>query len=189
MHTFKRRPFLTLLAVSCSVIATAWAIAVPAHRSLPDAGQRVLVLLSLDGFPAYALNDPHLPIPELRALARRGSFARRMQVTNPTVTWPNHTTLVTGVRAMDHGVLFNGALNRNAGALAIDASVDKARLVTGSTLYDAAHKSGLTTAQVAWVAIDRAPSIDWRSPNKRHRRSACSRTRAQRSLNSGGCRL
>ena len=29
------------------------------------------------------------------------------------------------------------------------------------TVYDAAHKAGLTTAQVDWVAIFQAPTITW----------------------------
>jgi len=36
---------------------------------------RVVVVISLDGFPAYALKDPRLPIPTLRWLAREGAVA------------------------------------------------------------------------------------------------------------------
>ena len=72
-----------------------------------------MVVISLDGFPAYALNDPRLPIPTLRKLAREGAAAAAMQPINPTVTWPNHTTMVTGVDASRHQVLFNGLLTRN----------------------------------------------------------------------------
>ena len=35
-----------------------------------------------------------------------------MQPVNPTVTWPNHTAIVTGVDASEHHVLFNGLLTR-----------------------------------------------------------------------------
>ena len=74
--------------------------------------QRTVVVISLDGFPAYALEDPRLPIPTLRELAREGAAATAMQPINPTVTWPNHTTMVTGVDASHHHVLFNGLLTR-----------------------------------------------------------------------------
>ena len=57
---------------------------------------RTVVVISLDGFPAYALDDPRLPIPTLRKLAREGAVARSMRPVNPTVTWPNHTAIVTG---------------------------------------------------------------------------------------------
>jgi hypothetical protein len=33
-----------------------------------------------------------------------------MRPVNPTVTWPNHTAIVTGVDASEHHVLFNGLL-------------------------------------------------------------------------------
>ena len=65
---------------------------------------RTVVVISLDGFPAYALDDARLPIPTIRKLAREGAIAASMQPINPTVTWPNHTTLVTGVAADQHGV-------------------------------------------------------------------------------------
>ena len=73
------------------------------------AQQRMVIVISLDGFPAYALDDAKLPIPTLRRLIRDGVTAR-MGIINPTVTWPNHTTMVTGVRADEHGLLVNGSL-------------------------------------------------------------------------------
>ena len=72
-------------------------------------------MISLDGFPAYALDDPRLPIPTLRKLAREGVAATSMRPVNPTVTWPNHTAIVTGVDASEHHVLFNGLLTRPDG--------------------------------------------------------------------------
>ena len=42
--------------------------------------------------------------------AASGAVAERLIVSNPSVTWPNHTTLVTGVRADKHGVLSNGLI-------------------------------------------------------------------------------
>src|SRR6186713_1691960 len=61
------------------------------------AASRHVVLISLDGLPSWALDDPFLPLPTLRALAARGAIAAGMRPVNPTVTWPNHTTLITGV--------------------------------------------------------------------------------------------
>ena len=120
------------------------------------------MVVSLDGFPAYALNDPRLPIPTLRKLAREGAAATAMRPINPTVTWPNHTTMVTGVDASGHQVLFNGLLTRKAdGSKSIEPWRDKDELVHAETVYDVAHKAGLTTAQVDWVAIYGARTITW----------------------------
>jgi predicted AlkP superfamily pyrophosphatase or phosphodiesterase len=125
---------------------------------------RMVVLISLDGFPAYALHDPRLPIPTIRKLAREGASATSMQPINPTVTWPNHTALVTGVDASEHGVLFNGLLVRTPGGAqpSVEPWRDKEILVHAPTVYDVAYRAGLTTAQVDWVAIYGAKTITWK---------------------------
>lgn len=127
---------------------------------------RIVVVISLDGFPAYALEDARLPIPTLRRLAREGVTADAMQPVNPTVTWPNHTTIVTGVDASAHSVLFNGLLTRSKDGSppTVEPWRDKDILVHSPTIYDVAHQAGLTTAQVDWVAIYNAKTIDWGFP-------------------------
>jgi predicted AlkP superfamily pyrophosphatase or phosphodiesterase len=128
--------------------------------------ERTVVVISLDGFPAYALDDPRLPIPTLRKLAREGALAASMQPVNPTVTWPNHTAIVTGVDAAEHHVLFNGLLTRSKEGLqpSIEPWRDKELLVHAPTIYDAAYQAGLSTAQVDWVAIYNAKTITWQFP-------------------------
>ena len=127
------------------------------------APHRMVVVISLDGFPAYSLEDPRLPVPTLRTLAKNGASAKRMTTVNPTVTWPNHTAMVTGVGADRHGLLFNGAAVRTRGTpmVKIDPFIDKVQMVHVPTVYDVAHRAGMTTAQVDWVAIQHAPSITW----------------------------
>ena len=127
-----------------------------------------VVLISLDGFPAWALEDPQLPVPTLRRLASGGAVARGgMRPVNPTVTWPNHTSMVTGVTPARHGVLFNGLLIRKTGVPPrIEPWLDRDKMVRARTLYDAAHERGLTTAQVDWVAIQNAPTITWEFPER-----------------------
>lgn len=125
-----------------------------------------VVVISIDGFPAYALDNERLPIPTLRRLMKEGAWAGRMTTINPTVTWPNHTTLVTGVDARKHGVLFNGLLVRDTVPPKIEPWVDKDKWVRARTVYDAAFDAGLTTAQVDWVAIYNAKTITWQFPEK-----------------------
>jgi predicted AlkP superfamily pyrophosphatase or phosphodiesterase len=69
------------------------------------AKDRTVIVISLDGFPAYALADPYLPVPNLRQLIGRGSMARRMITVNPTVTWPKHASMITGVKPARHSVV------------------------------------------------------------------------------------
>lgn len=150
-----------LLLVVC--VGATVAIAGGAPRRAPQAAASpAVVLVSLDGFPAAALEDPAVPAPTLRALAAAGATARRMTGVNPAVTWPTHTTMVTGVDAARHGVLFNGLLVRGPSGLpAIDPWRDKADMVRAETVYDVAFRSGLTTAQVDWVAIQNPGTITW----------------------------
>ena len=59
---------------------------------------------------------------------------------NPTVTWPNHTSMVTGVTPAKHGVVFNGLLVREPGVPPrVEPWRDRAEMVHVPTLYDVAH--------------------------------------------------
>lgn len=124
---------------------------------------RHVVLLTIDGFPADLWRDPTLPLPTLRQLAAEGASADAMTVSNPSITWPCHTTLVTGVTPQKHGVLFNGLLVRQGAGKPpkLEPWVDRNRLVFAPTVYDAAYAAGLTTAESDWVAITRPGTITW----------------------------
>lgn len=139
---------------------------VPVRSSAaPDKNQHV-ILISIDGFPAWMWNDESLQVPNLRKLAAEGASTKAMTVSNPSITWINHTTLVTGVTPQKHGVLFNGLLVRQGDGKPpkIEQWVDKTRLVFAPTLYDIAHAAGLTTAESDWVAVTRAKTINWSFP-------------------------
>lgn len=160
------RHFFTAAAAAAvlSIAAHAQSPTRPAAPAGPAQGApgNHVVMITLDGFPGWALEDPYLPVPTLRKLAAEGAVAKGMRPVNPTVTWPNHTSLVTGVTPATHGVLFNGTLLHTPGAPPrVEPWIDKKQMVRGETLYDAAHAKGLTTAQVDWVAIHNAPTITW----------------------------
>ncbi len=130
-------------------------------RAEPAKDQHV-ILVSIDGFPAYLWHDPTLMVPNLRKLAAGGASAKALTVSNPSITWINHTTLVTGVEPRKHGVLFNGLLVRKDGVPpVIEQWADKSRMVFVPTLYDVAHQAGLTTAESDWVAITNPGTINW----------------------------
>ena len=127
---------------------------------------RHVVVISLDGFPASLLRDPKLPFPVLRKLIQEGATAEGMTSVNPTVTWPNHTSMITGVGPAQHGLLYNGMPVRagEGKPLRIEPWVDKKELVQAPTVYDAARAAGLTTAEVDWVAIYPASSVNFAFP-------------------------
>ena len=132
------------------------------------ARDRHVVIVSIDGLAAYSLNDKSVPLPNLRALAQAGASASAMTVVNPSVTWPNHTSIVTGVTPAKHGMLYNGLPVRSGPGqpLKVEPWRDKEELVLVPTLYDLAHKAGLTTAEVDWVAVLNAPTITWTFPEQ-----------------------
>jgi predicted AlkP superfamily pyrophosphatase or phosphodiesterase len=125
---------------------------------------RQVVVISIDGLPAYAFGDMSVSMPTLRKMAREGVIATEgMQTVNPAVTWPNHTSMVTGVTPAKHGVLFNGLPVRGGEGkpLRIEPWVPKHELVQAITVYDLAHAAGLTTAEVDWVAIHQPKTVRW----------------------------
>jgi predicted AlkP superfamily pyrophosphatase or phosphodiesterase len=123
----------------------------------------IVVLVTIDGFPARALKDPRLPMPTLRKLQAAGAYAEAMQPINPSVTWPNHTTLITGVKASEHHVMANGLITFPSGGSAPDVKpwTPKNELVHAQTLYDALAEKGMSTGQVDWVAIYGAKHVQW----------------------------
>ncbi len=121
------------------------------------------MVVCIDGFAAYLLDDPKAPVPTLRSLAKEGAVAvGGMKVSNPSITWPNHTTLVTGVRPEKHGVLANGVLVRGApgAAVYVEPKKDQKDLIRMPTLFELAHAQELKTAEVNWPCTRGAKSID-----------------------------
>lgn len=140
------------------LIAVAW---VAASRGL--AADRHVLVVSIDGFAASLLDDPRAPIPTIRRLAEQGAVASGgMTVVNPSVTWPNHATLMTGVRPEKHGVLANGALVRGPAGVpvTVDAKRDQKDLLRAPNILAAAHAAGLRTADINWPCTRAAPDLD-----------------------------
>lgn len=123
---------------------------------------RHVVLITIDGFPATMLSDPKTPIPRIRELAAQGVVSEGMRVSTPAVTWPNHTTLVTGVHPEKHQVLYNGTVTRRGPdePVAVEPKRTKAELVAFPTIYDLLHAKGLRTAGVNWPATRESGTIE-----------------------------
>src|SRR5262249_6392569 len=142
-----RRALAALLVVSPLSIAAA-------HRdrtiATGDRERPPLVVISVDGLrPDYVLEADRygLRIPELRRLVREGAHATGVRGVLPTVTYPSHTTLVTGVSPARHGILANRPFDPAARR---EGSVWYAEDIKAETLWDAAAAAGLRTANVDW---------------------------------------
>jgi predicted AlkP superfamily pyrophosphatase or phosphodiesterase len=141
-----------------------------------------VVLITIDGLAAYYLSDPLAPLPTLRRLAAEGATAEGLHVSNPTTTWPNHTTLVTGVHPDQHSVLFNGVLVRGGPGqpVGIEGDRDKADLVAVPTLFDQLHRAGYRTAAINWPCTRGAATLDDNFPDAPDRiRQTTPRLRAE----------
>lgn len=72
---------------------------------------RQTIVLSIDGFPAYYWSDPkyHSYFPHLAELFQKYGVSEITTV-NPSVTYPAHTSMVTGKDPAEHGI-FNNTLS------------------------------------------------------------------------------
>ncbi|WP_304561015.1 alkaline phosphatase family protein [Sphingomonas immobilis] len=95
------------VAAACAFLqacATPPAVAPLTPSAVTEARQPVTILISIDAFrPDYLA---HGNTPNLDALAAGGVQAT-MRPSYPTLTFPNHTTLVTGLRPDHHGIVAN----------------------------------------------------------------------------------
>lgn len=127
-----------------------------------------MVMISIDGLAGFYFDDPKAGMPTLRKLADQGAQAPLMKASTPTVTWPNHTTLVTGVNPARHGVVGNNYFNREAGtnvALIADPTFAKEQIVRVPTIYDLAKQQGMQTLAIRWPATREAHNLDWMLPD------------------------
>ncbi len=133
-----------------------------------DLSDRIVVMISVDGLAGFYLDDPKAEMPTIRALAADGARSSRMKASTPTVTWPNHTTLVTGVNPAHHGVVGNNYFDRETGKrvrLIADPVYSKEEIVKVPTIYDLAKQQGLKTAAIRWPASRDARTLDWTIPD------------------------
>jgi predicted AlkP superfamily pyrophosphatase or phosphodiesterase len=137
----------------------------PAHAQAtvpaPVAGRHPVLLISIDGLMPDAVlrADSHgLKIPVLRGVLAEGSHARQVINVNPTVTNPNHTTLVTGVLPSQHGIYNNRPFEA---AAALPKSYGLYAQIKAPTLWGAAKAAGLKTGSIFWPVTKQAQDIDF----------------------------
>ena len=147
------------IALVLTLCVCAW---VPAVRAA-DTTPRYAVLVSIDGLmPDYFLkaDEIGLKIPNLRRLMREGAYGRVIGVL-PTVTYPSHTTLITGVTPRVHGISSNTVLDPLG--IAAEAWQWFASDIRVPTLVSAARQRGLTSAAVSWP-VSVGLEADWNLP-------------------------
>lgn len=140
--------------------------AAPPAVAAPDASA-TLVLVSLDGVRACDIDRGITP--NLSRLAQRGVRAAWMTPSYPTLTFPNHYTIVTGLRPDRHGVVQNTMRDAELGRFRISdpEAVGEPRWWGGEPLWVTAERAGLPTAAMFWPGTE-AP-IGGVHPTRWHR--------------------
>jgi predicted AlkP superfamily pyrophosphatase or phosphodiesterase len=124
-----------------------------------------VLMISVDGLkPEYVLDaDAHgLRIPFLRSMLRDGAYARGVNGVWPTVTYPSHTTLLTGLSPAEHGIYNN--LEFDPKSTFANAWYWYAQQIRSPTLWQAAHDAGLSTASIGWPVSVGATAVDFLIP-------------------------
>ncbi|HEU0119983.1 MAG TPA: ectonucleotide pyrophosphatase/phosphodiesterase [Bryobacteraceae bacterium] len=111
-----------------------------------------LLVVSIDGLDQRYLEDSKLKIPNLRRVLREGEWSRGVIGIVPTVTWPSHTTIISGAEAWDHGILSNRRPAEEGGEYYWDVN-----LLKRPTLLDAAAKAGRRVGVITWPVTVNAP--------------------------------
>jgi len=155
----RRRLFAVILATLAAAVAL---VSVARPQGMPE--PPLLVMISIDGLrPDYiTAADAHgAKVPNLRRFMKEGTYADGVQGVVPTVTYPSHTTLITGVWPAKHGILANATfdpLRKNA-----EGWYWYSEDIQVPTLWDAAAKAGRTTASVQWP-VSVGAHVNWVIP-------------------------
>jgi predicted AlkP superfamily pyrophosphatase or phosphodiesterase len=129
-----------------------------------SARQRRCVLVSIDGLlpETYLAPDAHgLRVPTLRRLVAQGAFSEGALSVFPSVTYPSHTSIATGVRPARHGIVSNGTfdpLDTNLGGwrwYAEDIRVPP--------IWQLAEQKGLRAALIGWP-VSVGAQVSWLVP-------------------------
>jgi hypothetical protein len=152
-----RIPMPRVISLLLSVLLLA---GVGAGSATAQAPADHVVLISIDGLRPDFYIERTRPTPMLQYMAREGVHAQHVRVIFPSVTYPAHTTLVTGANPANHGILYNQPFEPDGqtGRWYWEYSY-----IQTETLWSAADRSGLVTASIGWPVTVGAP-IDYNIP-------------------------
>lgn len=138
-------------------------------------GGRYVVVVSIDGFrPEFYLEEAY-PTPNLKHFKANGVYALGVNGVFPTVTYPSHTTIVTGATPSVHGIYYNTPFEPTGVTGLWNSTYD---LIKTRTIWQAAKNRGLRTASVSWPVTEGATSIDYNIPESFSLKDGLDRRRA-----------
>lgn len=113
-----------------------------------------VILISVDGFRPEFYLDGRWPAPNLQEMAREGAHAEGVRGVFPTVTYPSHTTMITGALPARHGVHYNTPFEPEGQTGRWYWEEEAIRV---PTLWDAVREAGGRTASFSWPVSVGAP--------------------------------
>ncbi len=124
-----------------------------------------VLLISIDGLrPGDVLEAEQrgLKVPNLRRFVTLGAYATGVVGVLPTVTYPSHTTMITGASPARHGIVGNTTFD----PMQINTSgwFWFASDIKLPTLWSVAAAAGITVANVHWPVSVGAKGITWNLP-------------------------
>src|SRR5699024_5031395 len=93
-------------------------------------------------------------------MMKEGTYAKGVNSVFPSLTFPNHTSMITGVPPADHGIYYNVRYNPKRNHREFNWYYKE---IKSPTLWDAVHEKGMTSASVNWPVSVGAP-IDYNIP-------------------------
>ena len=136
---------IAVLALTAFLGACATAPMAPAQAERP-----LVVLVSIDGFRPDYLNKGITQV--LSKLAADGASGP-MRPSFPSVTFPNHYTLVTGLHPDNHGIVGNNMIDAELGSFSLrnkEAVTDRRWWDDGEPIWVTAENAGLVTGTMFW---------------------------------------
>jgi predicted AlkP superfamily pyrophosphatase or phosphodiesterase len=136
-------------------------VGISSARAADSSDRHPVLMISIDGMRPDAVLQADrygLKIPVLRSFLKDGSYAQEVLNVNPTVTNPNHATLVTGVLPREHGIYNNRPF---AATAKLPSSYSSYSQIKARTLWRAAKDAGLKTGSIFWPVTAEAEDIDF----------------------------
>lgn len=137
----------------------------PAPSPAPSVRAPPTIMVSFDGMrPSYLSAEATPNIWALRS-QRSAVYADRMQPQFPSLTFPNHYTLVTGLVPESHGITANHIINPETGNRFVytNTSSQTSEWFLGTPIWNLAQSYNISAGTVFWVGSETL--IEGRRPN------------------------
>jgi predicted AlkP superfamily pyrophosphatase or phosphodiesterase len=124
----------------------------------------IVILVSIDGF-RWDYFD-RADIPTLHALAARGVRSQGLIPSFPSVTFPNHYTIVTGLYPDHHGIIANTMFDPRIGPEKFtmsSATAKDPRWWSGEPVWTTNTRQGGRSASMFWPGSEAVKPDDWRA--------------------------